>query len=235
MHYLYDRLRTLWRWMQSRNLARGRTVAVAAGIAALATALTVVLSCYPIWEHREEPRPAAPTVRARLAEGEAALTVGAASTASWRQGDTGEVFLTGSGPWQVQARAGGVQVGDRSIFGSAVVLSSDSGFKIDDRRYRGKLIVHPTGSGLTAVNSLTVEEYLRGVVPSELPASWPADALAAQAIAARTFVLHKMSRTGGDRWHLKALELAYQGMEREHPRATRAVQQTSGIVLTDGG
>ena len=46
---------------------------------------------------------------------------------------------------------------------------------------------------IRAVNTievLDVEEYLRGVVPSEMPASWPAHALAAQAVAARTYSMH---------------------------------------------
>ncbi len=170
----------------------------------------------------------------------AVLAVGLAIILSchpiWQRKDTGEMLLTGSGPWQVKSTPGGIQIGDYSIFGSPVVLRGEGGrFRLGDRSYRGKLVVTRTDSGLTAINHLTVEQYLYGVVPSEMPASWPGEALAAQAVAARTYVLDKLRHTSGDSWNLKALDLAYRGMEREDPRATRAVQQTTGMVLTYGG
>src|SRR3954451_12185946 len=56
--------------------------------------------------------------------------------------------------------------------------------------YRGVLEFTPgTFSGLTAVNSVGLDDYVQGVVPAESPASWPLEALKAQAIAARTYAI----------------------------------------------
>lgn len=58
---------------------------------------------------------------------------------------------------------------------------------------RGVLDVVPAGTGLALVNELTLDDYLLGV--AEVPASWPAEAQRAQAIAARTFALHELARS----------------------------------------
>ncbi|MCB0966958.1 MAG: peptidoglycan-binding protein, partial [Ilumatobacter sp.] len=55
--------------------------------------------------------------------------------------------------------------------------------------YRGELEFHHTGDGNRVVNELDTELYLRGVVPKEVSASWPADSLRAQAVAARSYGL----------------------------------------------
>ncbi len=58
--------------------------------------------------------------------------------------------------------------------------------------YRGSLECYDTSDGIVLVNELKVEEYLYGVVPSEMPSSYPAEALKAQAISARTYTyFHK--------------------------------------------
>ena len=62
----------------------------------------------------------------------------------------------------------------------------------EDRIYRGRLQFRPRDSGLTIINHVKLEEYLYGVVPSEMEPVWPAEALEAQAIAARTYAIsHK--------------------------------------------
>ena len=58
---------------------------------------------------------------------------------------------------------------------------------VADDTYRGVIRVLGTSSGVIAVNEVGLDLYLRGVVPAEMPASWPAEALKAQAIAARSY------------------------------------------------
>src|SRR3954470_18608814 len=60
--------------------------------------------------------------------------------------------------------------------------------------YRGSLEVRGSSSGLDAINVLGVEDYVRGVVSRESPSSWPIEALKAQAVAARSFVLSATPR-----------------------------------------
>ena len=55
--------------------------------------------------------------------------------------------------------------------------------------YRGRLTVTSDGKTLQAINTVGLELYLQGVVPGEMPRSWPLEALKAQAVAARTYAL----------------------------------------------
>jgi SpoIID/LytB domain protein len=98
------------------------------------------------------------------------------------------------------------------------------------RAYRG-VVQAVAGPGLRLVNEVDVETYLKGM--GEVPASWPAAAQEAQAIAARTWVLRAMAVSGEvcdfDRCQV------YVGATREAPGQTAAVDGTRGLVLTYGG
>ena len=104
--------------------------------------------------------------------------------------------------------------------------------------YRGTLVVDSTGAKLALVNSVPLEAYLDGVVGEEMPASWPAAALEAQAIAARSYALAQIADVVTespfdlyDDWRSQA----YRGHRRREPAVTRAVSQTAGeIVVYDG-
>jgi stage II sporulation protein D len=94
----------------------------------------------------------------------------------------------------------------------------------------------PDGT-LVAVNSLDLEDYVAAVVASEMPATWPAEALRAQAVAARTFaVAQKVAQGPGARAHLGAsvLDQVYKGTAHPAPAAAKAARETAGEVLTYG-
>jgi SpoIID/LytB domain protein len=105
----------------------------------------------------------------------------------------------------------------------------------EDRRYFGSIYVTVGIDGkLVAVNAVAADRLLAGIVPSEMFASAPPEALMAQAIAARTELLQKLGRR-----HLVHPFLlcstqqcqVYSGAGREDARTTRAVQKTRGMVL----
>ncbi len=107
----------------------------------------------------------------------------------------------------------------------------------EDRRYRGSMEVFPsTDGGLTLVNEVNIEEYLYSVVPSEMPASWPAGALQAQAAAARSYTLAGAGRFASRGFDLygSVRSAFYRGVDGEHPHAVAAVQATQGQVLMTG-
>ncbi len=90
------------------------------------------------------------------------------------------------------------------------------------------------------INDLHIEEYIRSVVPSELPVNSDMDALKAQAIAARSFALYHvvMARTVHSRaWDVSPTTQfqLYLGVEEERLRSDRAIQETRGIVLSYRG
>ena len=105
-------------------------------------------------------------------------------------------------------------------------------------QYRGKLECYPTAEGIVAVNELTVEEYLYGVVPSEMPSTYPDEALKAQAVSARTYTyFHKQSYAYPEwRAHMddSTAFQVYMNCE-ETPSAVRAVDETKNQVLTHEG
>nr|MBA2295917.1 hypothetical protein [Actinomycetota bacterium] len=61
-----------------------------------------------------------------------------------------------------------------------------------DKHYRGAFDVQQSGGALQLVNAVTLEAYLLGVVPGEMPRGWPLEALKAQAVAARTYAVRRL-------------------------------------------
>ncbi|RJQ24960.1 MAG: SpoIID/LytB domain-containing protein [Peptococcaceae bacterium] len=115
------------------------------------------------------------------------------------------------------------------------VLSGGCGLNlvsVAGKRYRGELEVRLDDTGLTVINELSLEEYLRGVVPCEMPAAWPAEALRAQAVAARSYVLWQIKNTGNQPFHVTADQSSqvYGGYDAEDTATDKAVAETGRIV-----
>jgi stage II sporulation protein D len=107
---------------------------------------------------------------------------------------------------------------------------------VDGRPYRGlvEVLLDPYGR-LQTVNELPLESYLRGVVPKELgPAAWPeVEALKAQTIAARTYILANLGQyvdEGYDICDTPRCQV-YGGSAAEHPLTDRAIRETRGEIL----
>ncbi|HVK73657.1 MAG TPA: SpoIID/LytB domain-containing protein [Kofleriaceae bacterium] len=110
----------------------------------------------------------------------------------------------------------------------------------EDRRYWGAVYVTLGSDGaLTAVNAVAEDKLLAGLVPAEIFPDAPEAALEAQAIAARTELLEKIGRRSLTEPYLLCSTQqcqVYAGAGKEHPRTTRAVARTRGVVvLRDGG
>lgn len=144
---------------------------------------------------------------------------------------------------QVSAPALRVTQGGRveTLPGRWLALSTDggsggSGIVAQGHRYRGRILIYLNDRGsLNLIDELPLEEYLRGVVPSEMgPEQFPeVEALKAQAVAARTYALKNLgefAREGYDICSSPRCQV-YGGMDVEHPLSTRAVQETAGQVL----
>jgi stage II sporulation protein D len=104
-------------------------------------------------------------------------------------------------------------------------------------RYRGSLEFRAAPEGLTAINTLPLEEYLFGVVPNEMYALWPVEALKAQAVVARSYVLAQMGSYNQQGFDVLATQASqvYRGIDSENPLTTQAVCLTKGEILTYGG
>lgn len=101
-------------------------------------------------------------------------------------------------------------------------------------RVRGDVVVQPGASQLVAINVLPLEDYLLGVLGSEMPRSFPLEALKAQAVAARTYALNKKLEQYDQPYHLgsSVISQVYKGLEVDDPRTREAVESTHGQVLT---
>ena len=103
------------------------------------------------------------------------------------------------------------------------------------RIFGGSLELQPNSHGeFTLVNHVPLETYLRGVVPYEIGANAPAQAVAAQTIIARTYALRNLRRFEVDDYQLCATVhcQVYKGLNDANPTSDRAIAQTAGMVLT---
>ena len=118
---------------------------------------------------------------------------------------------------------------------SISVKTSKPGFLSTKRRwYRGQFLVNNNGNSLTLINYLNIEEYIMGVVPSEMPSRWNQEALKAQAIAARSYAIANLGKRASHGYDLKdnTEDQAYGGATSETPYTNKAVASTRGIVVT---
>jgi stage II sporulation protein D len=106
---------------------------------------------------------------------------------------------------------------------------------VDGRAYRGRFQVTAIDDKLQVLDVVALEAYLQGVVPGEMPSGWPAAALQAQAIAARSYALATLAK--GKAWDLYPgpRSQQYLGAASETPQTTAAVRATAGQVLLYGG
>ncbi len=113
----------------------------------------------------------------------------------------------------------------------------DTYLQVNDKPYRGDLIISSSVGGIQVVNELGLEDYLLGVVPQEMSPSWPLEALKAQAVAARTFTLKNMNKHHVDGFDLCDTShcQVYGGVAAEHEATSIAVGDTAGLVLKYDG
>ena len=114
-----------------------------------------------------------------------------------------------------------------------IIQPDTTGFiMVNGAPYRGYITLLKK-NGLTVINNIQVEDYLYGVVPKEMPSNWPAEALCAQSVAARTFALKNRKRHSEEGFDLCNTShcQVYEGMSAEMRTTTEAVNNTRGEVL----
>lgn len=114
-----------------------------------------------------------------------------------------------------------------------VKIRADGPLIVGGKAVRGSVEIQGADGGLVAINEIPMETYLAAVLGSEMPPTFPAEALKAQAVAARTYAIGKKIAMEGEPFHLGAsvLSQVYGGVNREDPRTLDAVRATEGEVL----
>jgi stage II sporulation protein D len=100
--------------------------------------------------------------------------------------------------------------------------------------YRGKLIGRNVGGSLYAINKVGIQPYVQGVIPNEVPASWPKQALRAQAVAARAYALNTRLNGNGYDLYDDTRSQVYGGRSSETAATNRATRKTAGQVIKAG-
>lgn len=157
----------------------------------------------------------APRVRVRLLHSGAPVTV-----------------TTGSVQQTVAPHASGLRV-DGRVASGRLRLPPPGPHRLAGRRYRGAIEFIRVGRGLDVVNEIPLEAYVAATLLGEVSPSWGQQALRAQAVASRTYALHRRARAGDKPWHLEADTSAqvYLGIEGEAPWAWQATDATRGEYL----
>lgn len=106
---------------------------------------------------------------------------------------------------------------------------------LDGKGYRGTLRATTIAKGLQIVDTVPLDEYILGVVPGEMPKEWPAAALQAQAVAARSYALASIVKNRDFDLYADPRSQMYYGVAAESPTTTAAVKATKSLVLTYGG
>jgi stage II sporulation protein D len=107
--------------------------------------------------------------------------------------------------------------------------------RFQDIGYRGTMRVHVSSrGGVLLLNVVELEDYLRGVVPAEVPALWPTEAVKAQAVAARTYAIQRASIRKNTPYDVTAdvSDQVYLGVAKEHQASDVAIAETAGLIIT---
>jgi len=119
-----------------------------------------------------------------------------------------------------------------------VWISDGSGpWRVGPRIVRGDILVRAREGRIQVLNQVGLEDYVASTVGGEMSASWPSAALRAQAVAARTYVMHHAGRRRGEAWDVRATTVSqvYRGIDTETSETRSAARATAGEVLTYRG
>ncbi len=106
---------------------------------------------------------------------------------------------------------------------------------VDGKPYRGKVVVSSDGKQLQVIDTVAIEAYLKGVVPSEMPSGWSPEALKAQAVAARSYALANLTKGRGFDLYSDTRSQVYGGVDAEASSTSDAIDATKGQVVLYNG
>jgi len=155
--------------------------------------------------------------------------------------------LTARDHWQLHSRDGQLlqqgragELVDTDLvarLGEAWLWGGPGALLVNGRPYGGRLRLIREAGDLMVVNHLPLESYVASVVGAEMPSGWQAEALRAQAVAARSYALAHMARPANRHWHLGDTTRwqAYQGFKSSTESTRAATASTAGLILSYQG
>ena len=185
-----------------------------------------------------------PVVRVLLQNAHSSYSISGASSVGGQLLDRSKTYTVVRGRDGLIVRDGGKDLYTsagpmllRPASGSAVTLAGPAQNGTSGGAYRGGIEVGIGVGGLTAINVLSLEDYVAGVVSAEVPASWPDEALRAQAVAARTYAVttNAGGSAGNFTQYADTRSQMYRGVAAETATTGAAVRATAGRVVTYQG
>lgn len=186
-----------------------------------------------------------------LAHYYAGTTLGAAPVATVRVliADAKSATIGGTSAWTIADATGAKQAlaaGSSVALGPAptvngvaltppLAIASAQPLTVDGHAYRGRLTVIASGRQVQVVDVVALDAYVKGVVPAEMPSGWPAAALEAQAVAARSYAVASLRKGAPFDVYGDTRDQAYGGVAAETPSASAAVDATRGKVVLYAG
>ncbi|MEF9934220.1 SpoIID/LytB domain-containing protein [Clostridium sp.] len=109
-------------------------------------------------------------------------------------------------------------------------------YKGASHNFEGRFIIRPSKGEVLPINLVSIESYIKGVLPYEMSSSYPVEALKAQAVSARNYAVTSIDKHRNEKFdvcdgiHCQV----YKGVHRDCPKIEGAVESTRGEVLMEG-
>jgi len=135
----------------------------------------------------------------------------------------------------VEPRGSSLVINGTAVHAGRIAVESPDGLLlVNGRRYRGRIEVKTADGALQTANVLPLRSYLASVVGAEMPSDAPFQALEAQSVVSRSYILHRMVGVNGSDPCISdsVLSQVYRGVSTESVATIKAVRETAGLVLT---
>ncbi len=176
-----------------------------------------------------------PRIRVAISRNVPSLKLKTASRIYAQEVKSGQKYLLlENAAYEVKASGKWITVAGQELLSPIKLLASDGQerIRLGGNLYKGDILLRATPEGgLDIIEYLSLEEYLYGVLPSEMSPDWPLEALKAQAVASRTYAM-KFINPARDYDITNGVEMqVYNGTNKINSRIMEAVNSTRGEVL----
>lgn len=147
------------------------------------------------------------------------------------RGDSGGAFQADKGP------SGVVRINGADRAAPVRVAPRDEFVYLNGKPYRGIVEIYNGKDGLYAVNEVSMEYYLAGIINNEISSKWHREAIKAQAVVARTYALYQKKKHLKEPYHVagNVMGQVYSGADTEDPASFKAVRDTAGEIVAYKG
>ena len=176
-----------------------------------------------------------PRIRVAIMRGSPALKLKTSARIYVVEVKTGTKYqLLANSSYEIRSSGNAITVAGQQLASPVKLSAADGGerVRLGGRLYKGDILIKAAGTGrIDIIESLSIEDYLCGVLPAEMSPDWPLEALKAQAVASRTYALKQINLANEYDMTDGSEMQVYKGSAGVNPRILEAVNSTRGEVL----